>query len=103
MIEIGNVPQRQAFPVLDFKFVNSGHAAAVMWKFAIVIEQASIDPTPDFRGRAEVLVELNNRDPSRARFPETTLLPPNRLSFGQYLAISVENTGWGLAENAALV
>jgi hypothetical protein len=79
-----------------------------MWKFAIVIEEASVDPTPDFSGRAEVLVERTSRgrDQSRRRFLEDSLLSlfsPNHESFGRYLAVSVKNNGWGSAKNATLV
>src|SRR5712692_8878383 len=64
------------FPTIDFKFQNTGTATAFLWRFAVDVVQAEIDPTPVlFFGIAEGSSELH---------------------------IGVQNRGWGAAQNCQI-
>src|SRR5215471_2247272 len=77
MITINPPPSQHVFPVLDFKFQNTGHAAAVLWKFSIVVEDIKIDPQPSLSAWVKFI--------STAR-----------------LSTSITNNGWGAAVNCEL-
>lgn len=40
---------RHPFPVIDFRFQNTGQASALLTKFVIIIDEMKIDPTPDLQ------------------------------------------------------
>src|SRR6266700_1521645 len=61
------------FPTIDFKFVNTGDATALLWKFAINVLQSEIDTKPTFSFRIQIE--------------------------GEVLEIMAINNGWGEAEN----
>lgn len=93
MIEI-NSRSGRGFPVVDFKFHNAGHVAAVMWKFAIELESAEVDRTPEINGWIEV-----DRSPryTRANRLRRSRTPPADLKF------NLLNEGWGSLRRAQVV
>jgi hypothetical protein len=79
MITVEPPPIKHDFPVLDFKFQNTGHAEAALWKFCLIIEHVDIDPQPELSGR--VLI---------------------RPSDAKTLCAAITNDGWGTAYDCAL-
>jgi hypothetical protein len=53
-INLSEVPQKESFPVIGFKFRNTGHAKTVLWKFHIEVLSATVDIAPVMRFYYEV-------------------------------------------------
>ena len=47
-IDILEIPKKESFPIISFKFLNSGNAAAVLWKFIVEVLDSQVDITPEF-------------------------------------------------------
>jgi hypothetical protein len=86
-LTILGAPQRQAFPTLDFKFVNTGSVVAMMHRFHVLVDHAEIDRTPELDFSYAVVSESWKSE----RYAH--LMGPGAL------AISVRNNGWGPARN----
>ncbi len=84
-------PRPLAAAVADFKFQNTGHAAAVLWKFCLVVEEVKIDPQPVLFGR--LTVEDRNGVGTDTRVFG---------SYGRTLRAAIRNDGWGAALDCEL-
>lgn len=95
MITVEPPTTNHRFPVLDFKFQNTGHAAAVLWKFCLVIEHVEIDPQPALSSQVRVHdpVQVQN-DNGYHSIGETA---------GKTLGAAVTNNGWGAAIDCTII
>jgi hypothetical protein len=91
MIEVIPPENDRGFPVIDFKFHNSGLATAFMWKFAIEVIEYELDLAAVLTG----YVAASSLDRS-------SRLASDRRG-GHALTIAVRNTGWGPFLNGTLV
>lgn len=54
MIKINQVEEKHPFPVVDFKFQNTGKGKAYLWEFIININSIIVDITPVLKFRYEI-------------------------------------------------
>jgi hypothetical protein len=91
MITVDQLEASHRFPAIDFKFVNRGNASAVLWKFALVIDELTLDPSPAIEAR----VRLQDAGPGSSRFSK-------RQGPARHLALCVTNQGWDAAHDCRL-
>jgi hypothetical protein len=83
-----DTPRPSEFPVLDFKFQNTGNAAAVLWKFTLLVDEAKVDPTPEIFGQISA---IGDNDVYRRRGSGMPSVAYRRLT------TEIRNNGWGPA------
>lgn len=87
MIKINDISTKLKFPVIDFKFQNSGNATAFLWQFIVSIKKIELNITPSLTFEYAVVPKDNKEQMS---FREE--------SVGD-LEIFVTNNGYGDALN----
>lgn len=91
MIEILEIAENSPFPIIDFKFQNTGSATAFLWKFTVKILDIEIDRTPVLRhfiGLTPLNVD-SRKSRNKIRFVDD--------SCEAKLTVTTRNDGWGCA------